>query len=143
MTLVIAALAACAPSTAPAPTPEPWPDGLEIVWDLRDSTDTGGRGPYFTQPDAPRLRQGAVYVAWSCSGRGILSVVPAVVEREGAEPPRTSPLAFQLVCPTSADAGVLRWKELSAEAQGGENVAQIRPAVEPMAPIQYRIVFAQ
>lgn len=142
LALTAALLAGCTP-TAPPVTAPPWPEGLDVIWDIEDSTATGGRGPYFTAPGAPKLRGGPVLVAWSCTGNGILGVVPATVASEGAPPPATSRLAFQLMCPTAADGNLLSWKELPVAADGGENLVQIRSAIEPSEPIEYRIVFAQ
>jgi hypothetical protein len=143
MALTVAVGAGCTPAAPPPATAEPWPGGLEIIWDIEDSTETGGRGPYFTAPSAPRLHDGPVFVAWSCSGNGVLGVVPAIVAHDGAPPPATSPLAFQLLCPTAVDGNVLSWKELAVEAEGGENLVQIRSAIQPSTPVQYRVVFAQ
>jgi hypothetical protein len=112
---VLAVVAGCAPPTTEAPD-------LEVVWDIVDSTEVGGRGPYFMGPNAPRLRPGPVFVAWSCSGSGTLSITPAIAAHDGEEPPATSPLAFRV---------------------GGENLAQVRLVGEPSGPIAYRFVFAQ
>jgi hypothetical protein len=141
--LIVAIAGACSPASATAPPVPAASADLEIVWDIQGSTDEGGRGPYFTEPRAPKLRPGPVFVAWSCSGIGTLRVVPATVARDSDPPPATSPLAFTVDCPTPFQASLLPWKPLATEAFGGENLVQIRAALEPSPNIAYRIVFGQ
>jgi hypothetical protein len=131
-------LGACG-STARTASPVPT---VEAVWDIQDSTATGGRGPYFMGPASPRLRPGDVFVAFSCSGTGRLSVTPAIAAYDGEPPPETSPLAFEVGCPSTVMDSTL-WMQLPVAAAGGENLAQVRLVGDAPGPIVYRFVFAQ
>jgi hypothetical protein len=114
-----------------------------VVWDWEDSTETAGRGPYWVRGGAPNLRPGPVFAAWTCSGPGRLTVVPAHVAYDGEVPPSQSPLAFQVTCPTIGGPSVLTWRQLPSDAVGGENVAQVYSALQPSTAVSYRIVLAQ
>jgi hypothetical protein len=120
------------------------PSGLRSVWVVEGGTDQPPlhETTYFNDAGAPRLRPGETWVAWTCSGAGTLVVGPVYVPGTGpVPPPSLNPeMGFELQCPTGDGPRSMR---LSRPALGGEDAMVVRPAIQPMGPVEFRIEILQ
>lgn len=123
------------------------PPDVKPVWTVDGDTSDPSQteATYFNDPGAPTLAAGDLFVAWSCSGNGRFEITPSRVEGHGGIRPTVSQrtLTFQIACPTDPDPAIYTWQPVNGQMLGGENVVQIRPAIEPSGPMRWTVVFAQ
>lgn len=121
--------------------------GLVAVWTVEGSTDEPSlhHTTHFNDPGAPRLKPGPTWLAWSCDGAGVLAVDIVFVAGHGAVPPPSIPaeLALTLPCPATGSVGQATLKQFTRPALGAEDAIVIRPAVQPMGAVHYRIQVLQ